>query len=45
MATVDEPTHILTSAATMNATTTRGRAADETALPITSPSPARSGII
>ena len=39
IATVEEPTQILTSAATINATTTNGSAADETAFPITSPSP------
>ena len=37
MATVEEPTEMRTSAATMNATTTNGRLAEETALPMTSP--------
>ena len=39
MATVEEPTQILTSAATINATATIGRLADDTAFPIRSPSP------
>lgn len=39
MATVEEPTEMRTSAATMNATTTSGRLAEETALPMTSPKP------
>ena len=42
MATVEEPTLILTRAATTKATTTIGRFAEETASPITSP---KSGIL
>ena len=39
IATVDEPTQILTSAATIKATTTIGIFTEATALPIRSPSP------
>ena len=39
IATVEEPTQILTNAATRNATSTSGRFAEATALPMTSPSP------
>ena len=39
MATVAEPTQILTRAATTKATTTMGRFAEDTAFPIRSPSP------
>ncbi len=39
IATVAEPTQILTNAATINATTTIGRFAEDTALPIRSPKP------
>ena len=39
IATVEEPTEIRTSAATMKATTTSGRLAEATALPMTSPKP------
>ena len=39
IATVEEPTEIRTSAATMKATTTSGRLAEATALPMTSPRP------
>ena len=39
IATVADPTQILTSAATIKATRTKGRFADDTASPITSPYP------